>query len=179
MPDAAQPEQPSNDGTSQHNQSRWTRFTAWITSTAGMLTAVITLIAACVSGYVALPFFKDDLPTPDLGEVRATCEVHPAPAPDTEPTLTYRITSDVDGWVRLGAEILDQDGVQYADGTGDTYQYEVHAKVTQTSDRPLIIPADLPKGTYEIVAEIWPPLEDVEGKDTIAEARCGGFFRVR
>jgi hypothetical protein len=88
---------------------------------------------------------------------------------------TYDITSNLTTKVGLGAGIYDDGASDYANGYGDMDGYLLESGTTSVT-RDIRVPADLPVGRYEIVAEIWPAGEiGADNTEVLAEATCGYF----
>jgi hypothetical protein len=91
--------------------------------------------------------------------------------------LTYHMSLQTAGVVGLSAGIYSKSGNDYSTGYGDISGIQL-LKGLVTESRPLLIPPNLPAGTYEIDAEIWPANEVGEnGVNTIADTTCA-FFSV-
>jgi hypothetical protein len=89
--------------------------------------------------------------------------------------LTYKIDANRQAHVGLGAGIYNEEGQDYSTGFGDINSFDLRAgRTVQT--RPVLIPANLPPGQYEIDGEIWPPDQvGANGANTYAGPTCGRF----
>lgn len=104
-------------------------------------------------------------------EVTVDCRLQPArPRPGQVAILTYAIEAVRDGTVALGAGVYDEAGEDQSEGTGDQDRY-VARHGRHLVSRPMVVPAGLRAGRFEIVAELWPP-DDIGQGDSIAEANC-------
>jgi hypothetical protein len=69
--------------------------------------------------------------------------------------------------------LYDDLGVDHASGDGDVDHYRPGKGMFSIS-RPLPIPSDLPRGPYEVVAELWRPFRIGESDaDLLGEVTCG------
>jgi hypothetical protein len=92
--------------------------------------------------------------------------------------MTYNMTLNHGDTVGLGAGIYDESGNDHSTGDGDIGSIYLPPG-PDTKSRPVPIPGNLPPGTYEIDAEIWPPNEvGQNGANTLADATCA-YFSVR
>lgn len=143
------------------------------TQTGRLLTAgVIALLALLVALW---PRFSHDMfnRTPRTVSVSISCDFNSSPHPDAKIELAYHINSADAIRVALGAGIYDSQGNDHSTGFGDIDNIEA-ARGRSTKTRPVLIPADLPRGTYELDAEIWPANKiGQNGTNDITDARCG------
>jgi hypothetical protein len=90
-------------------------------------------------------------------------------------TMTYRIESPQAQRVGLGAALLDAEGDDHADGSGDRSSFELPAGTT-TFSRPVAVHPDLERRRYEVVGGLWPEGEvGRSGAQPLREASCGSF----
>lgn len=89
--------------------------------------------------------------------------------------LTYQVYSPVTRQVGLGAGLYDERGNDHSNGDGDVSVFTLKQGESSPS-RPVTIPANLPPGTYELDAEIWPANKiGQNGVNDIIDATCANF----
>ncbi len=104
--------------------------------------------------------------------VTLTCSAPANLRPGQTIMLAYSIEATRPVKVGLGAGLYDSGGDDHSTGDGDVDEYAL-AVGHQTPSRPFIVPSNLPRGRYELVAEIWPANKiGAEGANTIAEHTC-------
>jgi len=92
--------------------------------------------------------------------------------------LTYEIGLNRPMQAGLGAGLYDNQGNDHSNGYGDIDSVFLPAGNT-TKTRPVVIPASLAPGRYELDAEVWPPNKvGANGANTRGSAICS-YFRVR
>ncbi len=89
--------------------------------------------------------------------------------------LTYTLNSNEAASVGLGAGIYDNQGTDHSEGFGDLPDFALSAGRSLKS-RPVLIPARLPAGQYEVTGEIWPANQiGARGVNTYADPTCAYF----
>jgi hypothetical protein len=90
-------------------------------------------------------------------------------------TMTYRIYAPKAQVVGLGAALLDPEGDDHSDGSGDDESFALPAGWT-TISRPVAVPSSLKMRKFEVVGGLWP--ENKVGRrsaEVLDEASCGSF----
>jgi len=106
-------------------------------------------------------------------DVTVDCAVSPAPQLGSAVTMTYTLTATRPGTVGLGAGVVDENVNDHGvDDSGDRNSYALHAGIQQYT-RTLRLPAKLPKGSYDISAEVWPTGQvGKDGVETLTDETC-------
>lgn len=111
--------------------------------------------------------------TSTAARVTVRCGVPARLRPGDTITLVYTIDAPAPVTVGLGAGLYDAKKGDHSTGDGDVDAWQLAVGHT-TKPRLFDIPADLPPGRYELVAEVWPPNQvGAEGVDVVAEDTCG------
>ena len=96
-------------------------------------------------------------------------------APGMTVQLTYHVHSLTTRQVGLGAGLYDDQGNDHSNGDGDVDNTTLPQGQSSPS-RPVVIPANLPAGKYEITAEIWPANEiGQDNVNDIIDTTCTHF----
>ncbi len=150
---------------SQKKRARARRISFTLAGVAGAV--AVGAASALVSGAVS-----PEAPAP----ITLTCNLNSAHLrPGMTVALTYAIESKQPIQVGLGAGIYDDQRNDYATGTGDIDSIQL-VQGDNTKTRIVPIPTDLPSGTYELTAEVWPPNEvGQDGVETLADTPCATF----
>ena len=90
-------------------------------------------------------------------------------------TMTYDFDSTSAHMVGLGTALVDSDGHNRSDGSGNKDSVALgagHMKV----DRRIELPSDFPRRTYEAIGQVWPEhhVNDRDAK-VIVQGSCGTF----
>lgn len=150
---------------SQKKRAKARRTSIRVASVAGVI--AVGAASALAAGAVA-----PEAPAP----ITLTCSLNSAhPRPGMTVTLTYTIQSRQPMQVGLGAGIYDYQRNDSSTGTGDIDSFQL-VQGDNTKTRIVPIPKDLPSGTYELTAEVWPPNKvGADGAETLADTPCATF----
>jgi hypothetical protein len=90
-------------------------------------------------------------------------------------TMTFDFDSPSTRTVGLGTALVDSDGHNRSDGSGNKDSVAIavgHTKV----DRRIELPSDFPRRTYEAIGQVWPE-HHVDDPDAtvIVQGSCGRF----
>lgn len=130
---------------------------------------VYPLLVLAIAAIVTWALAKGSPPK----HVTVECDAPPRILPGKLATLAYDIKTQAAVDVGLGAGLYDEDGVDHSRGTGDRDSVGLQRGNNRVT-RPFMVPADLPAGTYELNAEIWPAnLIGDDGVETLADSPCG------
>ena len=135
---------------------------------AGVAGAIAVAAATTLLTGVVAP----EAPAP----ITLACSLNSAhPRPGMTVTLTYAIQSKQPMQVGLGAGIYDDQRNDSSTGTGDIDSIQL-VQGDNTKTRIVPIPKDLPSGTYELTAEVWPPNKiGADGAEILADTPCATF----
>lgn len=148
----------AGSGLPQKSQWFWLGRKQW--------TAVISALVITVGSGIAIHHFKDRV------SLTATCSFSGKLRPGNTIEMTYNTDAPEDMRVALGAGIYSQDGTDQSTGIGDEDDVQILRGQTSKT-RPVPIPGSLVRGTYELVAEIYP--SNKIGTETLADPTCQVF----
>jgi hypothetical protein len=173
-PEAATPAAPPSPSPSR--SPRPARKTAKTTPAPAPPAAEVAPPAAVPSPEAPSPEAPAPPPPPPVLTLAVSCTgLEPEMGRGDTFTMTYRIESPEPRRVGLGAALLDAEGDDHADGSGDRASFELPAGTTMFS-RPVAVHDDLSRRRYEVVGGLWPENE-VASRDAqpLREASCGSF----
>ncbi|XVQ14510.1 hypothetical protein ACQP1W_18870 [Spirillospora sp. CA-255316] len=126
---------------------------------AGLLAAIPLIIA-----------FRDTNPIDGV-----TCNAPKTIKRGQQLELTYIITAIKPTKIAVGTGLYNGDGADESDGDGRIDSRPLK-EGENTIKIKLVVSAELQKGRYELVAEVWRENKaGVEGEDTLGEATCDAY----
>ena len=90
-------------------------------------------------------------------------------------TMTYDFDSSSGRMVGLGTALVDSNGHNRSDGSGNKDSVAIGVGHTK-ADRRIELPSDFPRRTYEAIGQVWPEHHiDDPGAKVIVQGSCGTF----